>query len=320
MSDTRIESTAAAPSAARPSAGARPVAVGPAAFYADGYRLAADLYLPADRGAGERLPAIVLCHGFGGLRGFWFPDFARFFASGGYAVLAFDHRGIGDSEGPRLSLDPFGQVADIRAALSFLETRDEVAADRMGLYGISYGGGNAVYAAAVDPRVTATVGVVGYGDGARWMKSLRREWEWVAFKKRLAEDHRRRVLTGQGGLADTSEILIRDPEAEEHEHEARARDPKRITRITLESAEKILEFKPEAVVRNIAPRPLFLIGVADDTLVPAEETLSLHAKAGEPKTLFMFPPIGHHAIYYGAELPRLLGMARDWLDTHLRRG
>lgn len=301
-----------------PAGPERPVAEHAVAFYSDGHRLAADLYLPADRAGDERLPAIVLCHGFGGLRRFWFPEFARFFAAGGYAVLAFDHRGIGDSEGPPLSINPFGQVADIRHAVSYLETRDEVLPSRIALYGISYGGGNAAYAAAVDPRVAAVISVVGYGDGERWMKSLRREWEWVEFKKRLDDDRRARVLTGTGALADTSEILIRDPEAEEHEHEARAQNPDRITRITLESAEGIVAFKPERLVHRIAPRPSFFIGVKDDLLVPAEETLRLYARARSPKRLYMFPPIGHHAIYYGERLPFLLRMARDWFDRHLR--
>ena len=290
----------------------------PVCFYSDGFRIAADLYLPPARKAGERHPAIVLCHGFGGLRRFWLPDFARFFAGAGYAVLAFDHRGTGESEGPKASLNPFGQVADIRDGITFLETRDEVRADRIGLYGISFGGGNAALAASIDPRVAAMACIVGWGNGERWLKSLQREWEWIDFKKRVVADRHRRVLTGQGEIVDTSEILVRDPHSLEHEAAARAANPNRLNYITLESADTIMACKPEDFIHQVSPRPCLFVGVEEDTLVPTEEILSLYANAKEPKQLYLFPPIGHHAIYYGEELPKLLGLGRDFFDGALK--
>lgn len=291
----------------------------PVCFYSDGFRIAADLYLPVSGKAGERHPAIVLCHGFGGLRRFWLPDFARFFAAAGYAVLAFDHRGTGDSEGPKASLNPFGQVADIRSAITYLETRSEVHAGQICLYGISYGGGNAAYAASVDSRAAAMACIVGWGNGERWLKSLQREWEWIEFKKRVIADRHNRVLTGQGEIADTSEILVRDPHSLEHEAAARAANPNRLNFITLESADTIMACKPEDFIHQVSPRPCLFVGVEEDTLVPTQEILSLYEKAREPKQLYLFPAIGHHAIYYGDELPKLLGMGRDFFDQALGR-
>ena len=119
-------------------------------------------------------------------------------------------------------------------------------------------------------------------------------------------------------LVDTSEVLVRDPEALAHEREARANDPDRVTRVPLATADAIIGFKPERVVDRISPRPAFFIGVADDTLVPTEETLALFARAREPKRLHLFPAIGHHAVYYGDRLDELLGMAVDWFDEHLK--
>ena len=290
-------------------------------FSSDGLNIVGDLYVPEAAAAGAACPAIVLCHGFGGLRGFWFPHFARYFNRFGFIVLAFDHRNTGDSEGePRLHLDPLGQVADIRNAVSFLETRSEVRADGIALYGISYGGANAVYATAIDRRIATMICVVGYGDGERWLRSVRREWEWVAFRAQLDADLRARATGAAPQLADTSEILIRDPEALEHEREARANDPDRVTHVTLATGDAIAAFKPETLVDRIAPRPSFFIGVANDTLVPTEETVSLFAKANQPKRLHMFPPIGHHSVYYGEHLDALLGMASDWFVAHLGAG
>ncbi len=288
-------------------------------FHSDGLAIAADLYLPPEQAPGKKAPAIVLCHGFGGLRRFWFPRFARHFNRFGYAALALDHRNTGDSDGtPRCHLDPIGQVADLRSAVSYLETREEIDSARIALYGISYGAANAAYAAAIDPRIATIVSVVGYGDGERWLKALRREWEWIDFRDRLAADRRRCALGLDSELVDTSEVLVRDPEALAHEREARANDPDRVTRVPLATADAIIGFKPERVVDRISPRPAFFIGVADDTLVPTEETLALFARAREPKRLHLFPAIGHHAVYYGDRLDELLGMAVDWFDEHLK--
>jgi len=46
-----------------------------------------------------------------------------------------------------------------------------------------------------------------------------------------------------------------------------------------------LEFNPEWVVDRIAPRPVLFITTDDDRLVPPEESVQLHARAGEPKKL-----------------------------------
>ena len=288
-------------------------------FYSDGLKIAADFYLPPRSTRGEKLPAVVLCHGFGGLRGFLFPHFARYFKRFGYAALTLDHCNTGDREGtPRHLLDPIGQVADLRHAVSYLETRGEIDAGRIALYGISFGAANAVYATAIDPRIATIISVVGYGDGERWLRALRREWEWIEFRERVAADQRRRALGENSELVDTTEVYMHDPEALEHEREARANDPCRVTEVPLATAEAIISFKLEQVVDRISPRPCFFIGVADDTLVPTEETLSLFARASEPKRLHLFPAIGHHAVYYGDWLDKLLDMAVAWFDEHLK--
>jgi dipeptidyl aminopeptidase/acylaminoacyl peptidase len=43
-------------------------------FFSEGARLEGDLMLPPDLKPGERRPAIVLCHGFTGVRSCLLPD------------------------------------------------------------------------------------------------------------------------------------------------------------------------------------------------------------------------------------------------------
>ena len=124
------------------------------AFYSDGLRLAGVLTLPD--GSGPH-PGVVLCHGFTGIKELILPYYARRFAEAGFAALAFDYRGFGESEGPRGRLIPLEQVNDIRNAVTFLEAQPEVDAVRIGLWGTSFGGAHVPYVAGIDERVKAAV-------------------------------------------------------------------------------------------------------------------------------------------------------------------
>src|ERR1700686_4363025 len=147
-------------------------------FYSEGVKLAGDLFLPADLKPGERRAGIVLCHGYTGVRTIYLPDNAGVLAAAGYVVLTFDYKGWGDSDGPKSRLAPHSRVADVQAAVTFLGVQPEVDADRLGVYGTSYGGATVVWVAAIDPRVKCVVAVVGIGDGARWVRSVRRPDEY----------------------------------------------------------------------------------------------------------------------------------------------
>src|ERR1700737_1584625 len=89
----------------------------------DGTILRAYLHSP---GPGEH-PGIVMCPGFGGVKQLIDP-YAALFAEAGFAVLNFDNRGWGTSEGePRQELNVFKQLTDLRDAITFAETQPEFA-------------------------------------------------------------------------------------------------------------------------------------------------------------------------------------------------
>jgi dienelactone hydrolase len=112
----------------------------PISFYSEGVRLAGDLFTPGDLRHGETRAGIVLCHGYTGVRNLYLPDIAGVLTDAGYVVLTFDYKGWGDSEGPKSRLSPYGRVIDSQAALTWLGAQSMVDADRLGIYGTSYGG------------------------------------------------------------------------------------------------------------------------------------------------------------------------------------
>lgn len=287
-------------------------------FFSDGARIAAEMFWPAQRSDGAPIPALVMCQGFGGLKKMNVDNFAKYFANAGYAALIFDYRGFGESEGERWRLEPNEQVEDIQAAITFLTAVHGVDSARLGVYGTSFGGGNVIPAAATDPRIRCVVSSVGFGDGYRWIRSLRRNWEWIEFTKRLEADRIQRVLTGESEQIEPEDIMVRDPESIDNERGLRARVPDRAFKLRLRDGDFILNFSPESYAARIAPRPVMLIGVRDDGLISNDETYSLYEKLGEPKKLVWMGPIGHHAVYHGEHLEAVLGNAREWFDEHLK--
>ena len=124
---------------------------------APGITLDTTLTLPAT--GGQRAPAVLLAHGFGGdkeeLR-----TTAADLAGHGYAVLGYSARGFGDSSG-QISLNaPDHEIRDASRLLDWLAARPEVLLDgpgdpRVGVAGASYGGALALLAAGHDRRVDA---------------------------------------------------------------------------------------------------------------------------------------------------------------------
>ncbi len=288
----------------------------PVSFYSEGVRLSGDLFLPDDLRPGERRAGIVLCHGYTGVRTIYLPDNAGALAAAGYVVLTFDYKGWGDSDGPRSRLAPYGRVADVQAALSFLGAQPEVDAGRLGIYGTSYGGATVVWVAAIDARVKCIVSVVGIGNGARWMRSVRRPDEYHDLLARAAADREQRALTGASALAERAEILLPDRQSAELGAAARRDNPAAVTEPPLEFVDDTLSFNPEWVVDRIAPRPLLLITTDDDRLVPPQESEALYARAGEPKKLVVLRGFGHYEVY-GRAFRQVMDETLAWYGTHL---
>lgn len=286
-------------------------------FYSEGVRLVGDVYVPDGLAPAERRAGIVLCHGYTGVKDLYLPDNARVLTEAGYVVMTFDYKGWGDSEGSRNRLAPYSRVADVQAALTFLGARPEVDADRLGIYGTSYGGATVVWTAAVDPRVRCVVSVVGIGHGARWMRSVRRPDEFHDLLARSERDRVKRALDGASEFVPREEILLPDRQSAELAAAARRNNPAAVSTIPLEYVAETLEFHPEWVVDRIAPRPVLFITTDDDRLVPPEESVRLHARAGEPKKLVVLKGYGHYEVYAEPAFGEVMRETVAWYRQHL---
>lgn len=122
-----------------------------------GITLAADLYLPKNRG-NQRLPALAVGGPFGAVKEQSSGLYAQTMAERGFVTLAFDASYTGESGGePRNVASPDINTEDFSAAVDFLGLHASVDRERIGIIGICGWGGMALNATAVDKRIKAVV-------------------------------------------------------------------------------------------------------------------------------------------------------------------
>lgn len=153
-------------------------------FWSDGVRLQGDVFKPRNLKPDEKLPGLILLHGWGGSKANLNKAHAPAFARLGFVVMTFDFRSWGASDGYLLAdevlpavqesagvtvkgqhvraiVNPLQMIDDARAALSWFVAEPNVQPDNLGVWGTSLGGGLALVTAANDSRVKALVTQVG---------------------------------------------------------------------------------------------------------------------------------------------------------------
>ncbi|MFZ6028703.1 MAG: alpha/beta hydrolase [Chloroflexota bacterium] len=286
----------------------------PVSFYSEGYRIAAHLYLPETLSG--KVPAVVMAHGFSGVKELLLPPYAERLASAGFAALTFDYRGFGESEGERGRLIPMEQMADIRNAVTYLQTLPQVNADAIGLWGTSFGGANAIRVAAVDGRTKALVAQLTFGSGARMvvgkMSAAEREQLEGALKKA-----REREVTKNRPLKLSPEQLITDDDsraffaqvAQDHPHLAE-------TKIPFTLLQHIIEHNPEEEIGNVAC-PTLILAAENDIVTPPAEAQALYECARGVKRVVLLPNCRHYDAYAGEPFEKGIAETIAWYSSYL---
>jgi alpha-beta hydrolase superfamily lysophospholipase len=263
-------------------------------FFSSGLRLDADLHLPDGDHAGP-YPVVVPASGYQGLKVIHPERFARALTRRGYAVLAFDYRGFGSSEGERGRLVPQEWVQDVRAAVDRVSGHPQLDPERVATLGWGLGGGVVVAEAAEDPRVRAVVACNAIADGYRSTRNMHDTESWERLLARVAADRARRATSGRSEITSPWDIvrLDLDERTDGYVDEQLYKAPGFGSGVTLESADYLLRFRPVEVVHHIAPRPLLVVHGAENRLHLAEEAQDLFDAAGEPRRLELLDGRGH---------------------------
>jgi len=291
-------------------------------FDAEGTTLRGWFITPAPDGG--PYPTIVMAHGFSGLKEQYLPNFANVFAEAGMAVLLYDQRNFGDSDGePRQEIDPQRQLRDVRDAITFACTLPQVDAERIGLWGTSYSGGHALVVSAIDRRVKCVSVQVPTISGFDNALRRTRPDAWSASLERFRKDREARY---RGEPPAMLPIVSEDPakacalagrEAYEYFQRSLQLVPHRRNEVTLRSVEMAREYEPGIYIERISPTPLQMIVSTQDPTTPTDLALEAYNRALEPKRLVLIEG-GHFTPYIDA-FEQSSSAARDWFVTHLMK-
>lgn len=289
-------------------------------FNADGSFIRGWLYRP-ENAAAARLPIVVMAGGFSCVKEMHLANFAEVFAGAGLAVLLFDFRNLGASDGmPRQELNPWQQAEDYRHAITYAASLPDVDAGRIGIWGSSYSGGHCLMVAATDRRVKCVSVQVptisGHQSGLRRVPMDKVD----ALTQMFAEDRARRMK----GEAPAMRPLVGDaavnpvyPSGETREYflNAGTNAPNWRNEVTLRSMEYARGYEPGIYVPYISPTPLQMIIGLKDSITCTDLQLEAYNRAPEPKKLVLLA--GGHFAPYEAEFELASGAARDWFVGHL---
>ncbi|WP_410672301.1 alpha/beta hydrolase [Amycolatopsis sp. cmx-4-68] len=274
-------------------------------FPSAGVELAGHLYLPEETGP---RPGVVVGHPAGGVKEQASGLYARRLAERGFVALAFDAAFQGESGGlPRGLEDPAHRVEDLKAAVSFLATRSEVDAGRIGALGICASGGYVLPAAATDHRIRAVATVSAADIGRMFREGADGTQDPAVVQGMLDAAAAARTAEARGEQLGSFPIFPPTAEAAraaggqhgfegfEYYRTDRARHPRSAAEFTWDSLDRIVAFDAARFIGLIAPRPLLMI--AGTEAVTRHMTTEAFASAAEPKRLRWIEGATHVDLY-----------------------
>jgi fermentation-respiration switch protein FrsA (DUF1100 family) len=296
-------------------------------FESRGVTCRGSLYLP-DGAPPTGLPGVVMAGGWCYVKELVLPHYAGAVAERGIAVLAFDYRTFGESDGePRLHIDPWAQIEDYRNALSWIGDRSEVDQDRLGVWGISYSGGHVLILGALDDRVRCIVSTIPVVEGDINMRRVHGEVRYQQLVELIKDDRRSRYAGNPPSLIpmhvpDPTKDLCTWPFADSDPVFAKLKEeqaPNFENYSTVESVEMLLAYTVFPYVRRITKTPTMMVLTENDhkTLVDLEVD-AFNQIASPTKECAILPALNHTSLYEDARHTRTAAApAADWFVRHL---
>ncbi|OPY56623.1 MAG: Alpha/beta hydrolase family protein [Pelotomaculum sp. PtaU1.Bin035] len=277
------------------------------------------LYTPEENAAAR--PTIVMAHGISLSKEMGLEQYAEKFCREGFAVLVFDYRYLGESDGePRGRIIPEEQVEDYRNAISYARTLKEVDPDHIGIWGTSYSGGHCLQVAAFDKRVKCVVSQVPVVDCWEIAKRFLRTDILRATFQQLIQYRESRYNGGPEAYLPVvgppgEPCFLASAASYEFFTDAASKVSNWKNQMTLESMEKFLEYVPGRVIDRISPTPLRMIVARQDEEAQTDLALKAYEKALEPKSVIIIA--GGHFDAYTNCFDQSSKAAIEWFKEHL---
>jgi quorum-quenching protein AidA len=269
-----------------------------------------------------RIPVVVMAHGLGAERTQGLAPFVREFVARGLAVLAFDYRHLGESEGsPRRLVSSRRQVEDYHAALAF--ARDHPALDpaRIGLWGTSFSGGHVLTVAAARPQgVKAVVSQIPFVSG--WASTMAYPLRYhlpaiaLGLTDRLGSWLGREPLTVPLVSASGMAVLA-SPDSEPGYRRMMGPDAPPPEPLAARVFLDILTYHPGRKTPRVQV-PTLVVLAEDDAICPPRATR--RAASRLPQGELISFPMGHFDPYVEPWFQEAVAVEADFLVKHLAPG
>jgi len=287
-------------------------------FQVKGMSISAWLYLPEDLSA--PVPCIIMGHGFGGTKDMILESYALRYQEVGFAVLAFDYRHFGESEGkPRqLILIPH-QLEDYTAAIEYARGLKEIDSARIALWGTSASGGYGMAIAAKDKNIACVCaqcpGLDPHASREMFLKKL-----GIGHFLRLFVHGQRDMMRFRLGLSPHKIPIVGKPGSiaffpisDAYEGYSKLAPQNFINEVCTRVVLRSHGFKPVEHLRNV--QCPILIQICDhDSLAPIsaeiEKELEKYAKVKHYS-------IGHFDIYIGDNFEKSVSDQLEFFKKHL---
>lgn len=274
-------------------------------FDSDGVAVAGHLYVPEPA---TRAPAVVVGHPGTGVKEQAAGLYARRLSEHGFVTLAYDAAFQGESGGePRGLEDPAHRIEDIKAAVSYLGTREDVDPERIAVLGICASGGYGLAAAATDQRIRA-IGTVCAVDIARQFRfGADGAQDPAVLQDMLSAAAAARTREAHGAGVQSFRLFpdtVEEAEAAGGRHGVegfeyyctdRAGHPRSAKALPWSSVDRIATFDAFSALEMLGPRPLLMI--AGREAVTAWMSVEAYQTVTGPKELFWIDGASHVDLY-----------------------
>jgi uncharacterized protein len=113
---------------------------------------------PNQDGSGRAAPIVIMAHGTSATITMVADRYAEVLHDAGFAVLLYDHRNFGISDGePRGEINAWVQARGYRDAIDYVSSLPEIDKSRIAIWGDSFSAGQVLVVGACDDRVKAIV-------------------------------------------------------------------------------------------------------------------------------------------------------------------
>jgi fermentation-respiration switch protein FrsA (DUF1100 family) len=240
--------------------------------------------------------------------------YAEAMAERGFITLSIDNRHFGESTGaPRQYEHPGKKVEDIRAAIDWLEAREDVDSARFGAVGICAGAGYMSGAVADDRRIGAFGAIAGFYHSVEKQK----EWMGEGYARALARAARAREAFEETGEAEMipavgdGEVAMPLAEAFEYYGTERGDHENYTNAFALMSREHTLTWDALENAKKIS-QPTLMVH-SDNALAPALARTFHENLADEDSSLVWMESEGQIDFY---DDPDLIEPIADLLQEH----